>query len=54
MAGIYEKEPIFPLERTWEDNTKLHEKYDFQGTNTWNKAGVHIDSGTLGMEFFSR
>ncbi len=24
----------------------------FQGTNTRNKAAVHIDSGELGMEFF--
>ncbi len=24
----------------------------FQGTNTQNKAEIHIDSGTLGMEFF--
>jgi hypothetical protein len=52
MASNYEKEPIFLLERTWDDNTKWPEKYKFQGTNTWNKAEVHIDSGTLGMEFF--
>ncbi len=52
MASNYEKEPIFLLERTWDDNTKLPEKYKFQGTTTRNKAEVHIDSGTLGMEFF--
>jgi hypothetical protein len=52
MASNYEKEPIFLLEGTWDDNTKLPEKYKFQGTNTQNKAEVHIDSGTLGMEFF--
>jgi hypothetical protein len=48
----YEKEPIFLLERTWDNITKLPEKYKFQGINTRNKAEVHIDSGTLGMEFF--
>jgi hypothetical protein len=52
MASNYEKEPIFLPERTWDNNTKLPEKYKFQGTNTRNKAEVHIDSGTLGMEFF--
>jgi hypothetical protein len=50
MVSNYGKEPIFLLERTWEDNTKLPEKYKFQGTNTWNKTEVNIDSGTLGME----
>ena len=48
MASNYEKEPIFLLERTWDNNTKLPKKYKFQGTNTRNKAEVHIDSGTLG------
>jgi hypothetical protein len=52
MASNYEKEPFFLLERTWDDNAKLPERYKFQGTNTQNKAEVHIDSGTLGMEFF--
>jgi hypothetical protein len=52
MASNYAKEPIFLLERTWDDDTKLPEKYKFQGTNTGNKAEVHIDSGTHGMEFF--
>jgi hypothetical protein len=52
MASKFEKEPIFLLERTWDDNTKLPEKYKFQGTNTRNKAEVHIYSGTLGMKFF--
>ncbi len=51
MASNYKLEHIFLLERTWDINTKLPEKYKFQGTNTWNKAEVHIDSGTLGMEF---
>ncbi len=42
----------FLLERTWDNNTKLPEKYKFQGINTWNKVEVHINSGTLRMEFF--
>jgi hypothetical protein len=52
MASNFEKEPIFLLKRTWDDNTKLPKKFKFQGTNTRNKAEVHIDSGTLRMEFF--
>jgi hypothetical protein len=52
MASYHEKEPILLLERTWDDSTKLPEKYKFQGTDTWNKTEGRIDSGTLGMEFF--
>ncbi len=52
MASNCEKEPSFLLERPWDNNTKLPEKCKFQGTNTRNKAEVHIDRGTLGMEFF--
>jgi hypothetical protein len=52
MASNYKKESIFLLERTWDNNTKLPEKYKFQGTNTQSKAEVHIDSCTFGMEFF--
>jgi hypothetical protein len=52
MASHYEKEPIFLLERTWDDNTKLPEKYKFQGTDTWNEAEAYINSVTLSMEFF--
>jgi hypothetical protein len=50
MASIFKKEPIFLLERTWVDKTKLPEKFKFLGTA--GKAEVHIDSGSLGMEFF--
>jgi hypothetical protein len=52
MASNYEKEPIFLLERSCDNNIKLPEKYKFQGTKTQNKTEVHIDSGTLRMEFF--
>jgi hypothetical protein len=50
MASNYEKEPIFLLERRWDNTTKLPEKYKFQGRNA--KAEVCINSGTLGMECF--
>ncbi len=50
MASIFKKEPIFLLERTWDDKTRLPEKFKFSGTAR--KVEVHIDSGLLGMEFF--
>jgi hypothetical protein len=50
MASIFEKEPIFLIERTWDDKTKLPEKFKFSGKA--GKAEVHIDSGLLGLEFF--
>ena len=50
MASIFEKEPIFSHERPWDDTTKLPEKYKFSGRA--GKAEVHLDSGSLGMEFF--
>jgi len=50
MASIFEKEPIFSHERQWDDSTKLPEKFMFSGTS--GKAEVHMDSGSLGMEFF--
>jgi hypothetical protein len=50
MASNYKKEPIFMLERTWDDKTKMPEKYKFQGSA--GKAEVHISSGALGMKFF--
>ena len=53
MASIFEREPIFYLERTWDDNTKMPEKHKFLGKNG-KKSKVHIDSGSLGMDFFTR
>jgi hypothetical protein len=50
MASIFEKEPVFIQERPWSDTTKLPEKYKFSGMA--GKAEVHIDSGSLGLEFF--
>ena len=52
MASNYEKEPIFVLERAWDDKTKMPEKYKFQGTA--GKAEDHISSGALAMEVFSK
>ncbi len=50
MASNYKKKPIFVLECTWDDKTKMPENYKFQGTA--GKAEVHISSRALGMEFF--
>ena len=50
MASIFEREPIFTYERPWDDSTKLPEKFKFSGTS--GKSEVHVDSGSLGMEFF--
>ena len=51
MASIYEREPIFLLERTWDDKTKLPAIQMFSG-KYGKKAKVHINNGSLGMEFF--
>ena len=51
MASIFEKDPHFFLERTWDDKTKLPEKQKFSGDNG-KKAKVHFNSGSLGIEFF--
>ena len=51
MASNYEKPPIFVLERTWDDLTKLPPKHKFQRGGSI-KPEVHIDSGTFGVEFF--
>ena len=50
MASIFEREPIFAYDRPWDDETRLPEKFKFSGTS--GKALVHVDSGSLGMEFF--
>jgi hypothetical protein len=50
MASIFERELIFSQERLWDDTTKLQEKFKFSGRA--GKAEVHVDSGSLGMEFF--
>ncbi len=52
MVSNNKKEPIFLLERIWDDKTKLPEKYKVQGANTQNRAEFHIDSGMLGINFF--
>ena len=50
MASNYKKEPIFMLERIWDNKTQMPKKYKFQGSA--GKAEVHISSGALGMKFF--
>ncbi len=51
MASIFEKEPLFLLERTWDDKMKMLEKHKFSG-NSGKKAEVYINIGSLGLEFF--
>ena len=51
MASNYEKSPIFVLEHTWDDNSKLLKKQKVQGAGSL-KAETYVDSGTYGMEFF--
>ena len=51
MASNYKKPPIFELERTWDDTSKMPKKHKFQGAGLL-KAEVYVDSGTYGMEFF--
>jgi hypothetical protein len=51
MLSIFEKEPLFLLERTWDDKTKILEKHKFS-RDLGKKAKVYMDSGSLGMEFF--
>ena len=45
MASNYKKEPIFMLERTMDDKTKMPEKYMYQGPA--GMAEVHISSGAI-------
>jgi hypothetical protein len=50
MVSIFEKEPVFFQERHWSDTTKLPDKFKFSGKA--GKAEVHIDSGSIGLEFY--
>ncbi len=53
MAGIYEKRPLFTLQRTWNEKTILSEVYKLTSPNprNKNKAEIHKDSGLYGIEF---
>jgi len=53
MASIYEKPPLFKLQKTWNEKTILPEVYKLTSPNprNKNKAKIHKDSGLNGIEF---
>ena len=53
MASIYEKPPLFKLQKTWNEKTILPEVYKLTSPNppNKNKAKIHKDSGIFGIEF---
>jgi len=53
MASIYEKPPLFKLQKTWNEKTILPEVYKLMSPNprNKNKAKIHKDSGLYGIEF---
>jgi len=53
MASIYEKPPLFKLQKTWNKKTILPEVYKLTSPNprNKNKAEIHKDSGLYEIEF---
>jgi hypothetical protein len=53
MASIYEKPPLFKLQKTWNEKTILPKVYKLMSPNprNKNKAEIHKDSGLFGIEF---
>ncbi len=53
IASIYEKPPLFKLQKTWNEKTILPEFYKLTSPNPCNnkKAKIHKDSGIFGTEF---
>jgi len=53
MASIYEKPPLFKLQKTWNEKTILPEVYKLTSPNprNKNKAETHKDSGLHRIEF---
>jgi len=53
MASIYEKPPLFKLQKTWNEKTILPKVYKLTSPNprNKNKAEIHKDSGLYGIEF---
>jgi len=53
MASIYEKPPLFKLQKTWNEKTILPEVYKLTSPNprNKNKAKIHKDSGLYGIEY---
>jgi len=53
MASIYEKPPLFKLQKTWNEKTILSEVYKLTSPDSCNKnkVKIHKDSGLYGVEF---
>jgi len=53
MASIYEKPPLFKLQKTWNEKTILPEVYKLTSPNprNKNKNEIHKNSGLYGIEF---
>ena len=53
MVSIYEKPPLFKLQKTWNEKTILPEIYKLTSPNPCNKnkSKIHKDSGLYGIEF---
>ena len=53
MASIYEKPPLFKLQKTWSEKTILPEVYKLTSPDSCNKnkVKIHKDSGLYGVEF---
>jgi len=53
MASIFEKQPLFKSQKTWNEKTILPEVYKLTSPNPRNrdKVEIHKDSGLFGIEF---
>ncbi len=54
MALIYEKVPLYKVEKAWDNNsTNLSDAYKLQSNDPWNKSCIKIykDNGKYGIEF---
>jgi len=53
MASIYEKPPLFKLQKMWNEKTILPKVYKLMSPNprNKNKAEIHKDSGLYGIKF---
>jgi len=53
MASIYEKTPLFKLQKMWNERTNLPEVYKVTSPNPTNKNKfeIHKDNGLLGLEW---
>ena len=53
MVSIYEKPPLFKLQKTWNEKTILPEVCKLTSANpsNKNKVKIHKDSGHYGIEF---